>query len=173
MPALCLHEAIRPSFLHPSSLFPSSQLACFAPGGMLLCVNSSLHGFGRSEFSWDVQSLQVLCECFPAGPLAPIGLGVHSPAHTMLQGRRWDGTLVHTVILAGFLLVLVDLFFFLWAGWFRNGNRVILMSKPGQGNLNQQHRLEINSFNGVGVCASECWETGCALGATAGPLSLD
>lgn len=46
------------------------------------------------------------------------------------------------------------------------------MSKPGQGNLNQQHRLEINSFNGVGVCASECWETGRALGATAGPLSL-
>lgn len=69
MPALCLHEAIRPSSLHPSSLFPSSQLACFAPGGMLLRVNSSLHGFGRSEFSWDVQSLQVLCECFPRGPV--------------------------------------------------------------------------------------------------------
>lgn len=109
MPALCLHYPIRPSFIHPSSLSPPPRLACFAPGGMLLRENFSLHGFGRSEFSRDVQSLQVLCECFPAGPLAPIGLHVHSPARThLLQGQSWDGTLVHTVILAGFLLVLVD-----------------------------------------------------------------
>lgn len=82
MPALCLHYAIRLSFIHPSSLSPPPRLACFTPGGMLLRENFSLHGSGRSEFSWDVQSLQVLCECFPAGPLAPIGLRVHSPART-------------------------------------------------------------------------------------------
>lgn len=109
MAALCLHYAIRPSFTHPSSLFPSSQLACFAPGGMLLRENFALHGFGRSEFSWDVQSLQVLCECFPRGSIGtdwtarPL-----TRTHDLLQGRSWDWTLVHTVILAGFLLVLVD-----------------------------------------------------------------
>lgn len=115
MPALCLHDAIRPSFIHPSSLFPSSQLSCFAPGGMLLRVNSSLHGFGRSEFSWDVQSLQVLCECFPRGPVGTDRAGCPlTRTHDLLQGRSWDGTLVHTVILAGFLLVLVDFFSLGW-----------------------------------------------------------
>lgn len=94
------------TFFHPSLIsLLSSQLACFAPGGMVLRENFSLHGFGRSEFSWDVQSLRVLSECFPRGSIGtdrtvrPL-----ARTHDLLQGRSWDRTLVHTVIFGGVLV---------------------------------------------------------------------
>lgn len=75
---------------------------------MLLRENFSLHGFGRSEFSWCSESAGFV-RVLPRGSIGT-GRTVRplTRTHDLLQGRRCDRTLVHTVILAGFLLVLVD-----------------------------------------------------------------
>lgn len=81
MTALCLHYAIRPSFIHPSSLSPPpSSLALFPVA--CFCVRISLcMDLGGVNSLGMFRVCRFCVSASPAGPLAPIGLGVHSPAH--------------------------------------------------------------------------------------------
>lgn len=107
MTALCLHYAIRPSFIHPSSLSPPSLLASL-PVACFRVRTSLCMGLGGVN-SPGVFRVCRFCESasprvhWPRWDCA--STHPHAPS---AAGAEWGRTLVHTVILAGFLLVLVD-----------------------------------------------------------------